>query len=55
MISDASVILLVITMNTTVGVVQEVRAEQAVMALSAMSTPTARVVRDGEERCRPPR
>ncbi|MCI4145730.1 hypothetical protein [Streptomyces sp. MMS20-AI2-20] len=31
-LSDASVILLFITVNTAVGVVQEVRAEQAVMA-----------------------
>ncbi|WP_369153467.1 hypothetical protein [Streptomyces sp. R17] len=52
-LSDASVILLFITVNTAVGVVQEVRAEQAVMALSAMSAPTARVVRDGEERSVP--
>ncbi|MDW6065607.1 HAD-IC family P-type ATPase [Streptomyces sp. FXJ1.4098] len=46
---DAAVILLVITVNTTVGVVQEVRAERAVAALSALSAPAARVVRDGEE------
>jgi len=52
-LSDAAVILLVITVNTAVGVVQEVRAEQAVMALSATSAPTARVVRDGEERSLP--
>ncbi len=48
--SDASVILLVITVNTVVGVVQEVRVEEAVAALSAMNAPSARVVRDGEER-----
>ncbi|TGB01343.1 cation-transporting P-type ATPase [Streptomyces palmae] len=50
---DAAVILLVIVVNTTVGVVQEVRAEQAVAALSAMSAPTARVVREGRERSVP--
>ncbi|MEO3845487.1 cation-transporting P-type ATPase [Streptomyces sp. CNZ287] len=51
--SDATVILFVITVNTVVGVAQEVRAEQAVMALSAMSAPAARVVRDGTERSVP--
>ncbi|MBB4899427.1 hypothetical protein [Streptomyces griseomycini] len=35
------------------GVVQEVRAERAVMALSTMSVPTAGDVRDGEERSLP--
>ncbi|MEU1200373.1 cation-translocating P-type ATPase [Streptomyces sp. NPDC005813] len=48
-LSDAAVILLVIVVNTVVGVVQEVRAEQAVLALSEMSAPSARVVRDGQE------
>lgn len=52
-LSDAAVILLVITVNTLVGVVQEVRAEAAVMALSAMSAPVARVVRGGKERSVP--
>ncbi|MCX4510648.1 cation-translocating P-type ATPase [Streptomyces sp. NBC_01619] len=52
-LTDATVILLVIAVNTAVGVVQEVRAEQAVLALSAMSAPAARVVRDGEERSIP--
>ncbi|MEO3850740.1 cation-transporting P-type ATPase [Streptomyces sp. B8F3] len=52
-LSDATVILFVITVNTVVGVAQEVRAEQAVMALSAMSAPAARVVRDGTERSVP--
>ncbi|MFJ4989467.1 cation-translocating P-type ATPase [Streptomyces sp. NPDC088732] len=46
---DAGVILLVITVNTTVGVAQEVRAEHAVAALTALSAPSARVVRDGTE------
>ncbi|MFE4520103.1 cation-translocating P-type ATPase, partial [Kitasatospora sp. NPDC056783] len=47
---DAVVIALVIVVNTTVGVVQEVRAESAVAALSRLSAPAARVVRDGEPR-----
>ncbi|MGX6739415.1 HAD family hydrolase [Streptomyces peucetius] len=41
--ADSVVIALVITVNTTVGMVQEVRADHAVSALSAMSAPTARV------------
>ncbi|MQS17132.1 HAD-IC family P-type ATPase [Streptomyces kaniharaensis] len=47
---DAVVIALVIVVNTTVGVVQEVRAESAVAALSRLSAPAARVLRDGEQR-----
>jgi Ca2+-transporting ATPase len=45
--SDAIIICLVVLVNTTVGVVQEVRADGAIAALSAMTAPTARVVRDG--------
>ncbi|MET8545925.1 HAD-IC family P-type ATPase, partial [Kitasatospora sp. NPDC004799] len=45
---DAVVIALVVVVNTTVGVVQEIRAESAVAALSRLAAPTARVVRDGE-------
>ncbi|MFE0579659.1 cation-translocating P-type ATPase [Streptomyces sp. NPDC058874] len=44
---DAVVIAVVIVVNTTVGVVQEIRADHAVAALSAMSAPNARVLRDG--------
>ena len=33
--TDAAVILFVIVVNTTVGVVQEVKAERAITALSA--------------------
>ncbi|WP_433719535.1 cation-translocating P-type ATPase [Actinoplanes sp. CA-051413] len=47
--TDASVILFVIVVNTTVGVVQEVKAERAITALSALTAPDARVVRDGAE------
>ncbi|MEU1891203.1 cation-translocating P-type ATPase [Streptomyces pristinaespiralis] len=47
---DSVVIALVITVNTTVGVVQEVRADHAVSALSAMSAPTARVRRAGVDK-----
>lgn len=44
---DAVVIGLVVVFNTTVGVAQEVRADRAVAALSALSVPHARVRRDG--------
>jgi Ca2+-transporting ATPase len=47
--TDALVIGLVVLANTTVGVVQEVRADQAVSALAAMSAPMARVRRGGQE------
>lgn len=49
-LADAAVILLVITVNTTAGYIQEVKAEHAVAALSAMSAPAARVLRGGAER-----
>lgn len=48
--ADAVVIAVVIVVNTTVGVVQETRADHAVAALSAMSAPKARVLRDGAPR-----
>jgi len=44
---DAAIICLVVVVNTTVGVLQEVRADGAIAALSAMSAPSARVLRDG--------
>ncbi|GGK97476.1 ATPase [Sphaerisporangium melleum] len=47
--TDMVVILLVIVVNTTVGVVQEVRADRAITALSALTAPAARVVRDGAQ------
>lgn len=47
--ADAIIIGVVVLFNTTVGVVQEVRADNAVAALSAMTAPTARVMRDGTE------
>ncbi|MFE9255212.1 cation-translocating P-type ATPase [Streptomyces sp. NPDC006879] len=43
--ADAVVIALVIVVNTSVGVAQEIRADNAVTALSAMSAPRARVLR----------
>ena len=45
---DAAVITAVIVVNTTVGVVQEIRADKAITALSDLSAPQARVIRDGD-------
>ena len=47
--TDAGVILFVVVVNTTAGVTQEVKAGQAIMALSEMTAPEARVLRDGEQ------
>lgn len=46
---DTIVIGIVVGANTTVGVVQEVRADRAITALTAMAAPTVRVRRDGAE------
>jgi P-type Ca2+ transporter type 2C len=48
--TDAGVIMLVIVVNTAAGVTQEVRAGQAIAALSQLAAPEARVLRDGEQR-----
>ncbi|MFF7250159.1 cation-translocating P-type ATPase [Embleya sp. NPDC008237] len=47
--ADTAVILFVVTVNTLVGVVQETRADRAVTALSDLSVPAVRVLRDGTE------
>ncbi len=49
-LSDAAVILIVIVVNTSVGVGQELSADRAITALSELAAPVARVVRDGAER-----
>ncbi|MEV1146989.1 HAD-IC family P-type ATPase, partial [Micromonospora sp. NPDC049799] len=46
---DTAVILLVVLVNTAIGVVQEVRADRAIAALDRLAAPTARVVRDGHD------
>ena len=51
--ADASVIVLVIVVNTAVGVTQEVKAGQAIAALSRLTAPDARVLRDGEQQLIP--
>ena len=47
-IADGAIILAVVVLNTTIGVVQEVRAANALDALDRMAAPHAVVVRDGE-------
>jgi Ca2+-transporting ATPase len=49
-LTDTTVILAVIAVNTTLGVVQEVRAGRAIAALSTLTAPQARVVRDSSAR-----
>jgi Ca2+-transporting ATPase len=44
---DAAIIAIVVVLNTTLGVVQERRAERAIEALDQMASPHARVRRDG--------
>ncbi|MBG6096995.1 cation-translocating P-type ATPase [Nocardioides luteus] len=46
-VPDASIIAVVVLVNTAIGVVQERRAEQAMAALGRMAAPRARVLRDG--------
>ncbi|MCA2218977.1 cation-translocating P-type ATPase [Jidongwangia harbinensis] len=50
---DTAVILLVVTVNTLIGVIQEIRADRAIAALDQLAAPTARVVRDGADQIVP--
>ena len=45
--TDAGIILVVVLLNAVLGVIQEARSEAAIEALKDMSTPSARVRRDG--------
>jgi Ca2+-transporting ATPase len=45
--TDAAIIAAVVVLNTSIGVFQEVRAEQAIAALGRMAAPQAHVFRDG--------
>ena len=47
---DAVVIALVVVLNTTVGVLQQRKAERTLAALEELAAPTARAVRDNRER-----
>ncbi|MDD3193558.1 MAG: HAD-IC family P-type ATPase, partial [Oscillospiraceae bacterium] len=46
---EPSLILLIVIVNAVMGVMQESKAEKALDALKGMSTPHARVTRDGKE------
>ncbi|UQZ37674.1 ATPase [Paenibacillus sp. PK3_47] len=48
--TDTVIILLVVVLNAVLGVIQENKAEQALEALKSMSSPMARVRRDGQVR-----
>ncbi|WP_112237248.1 cation-translocating P-type ATPase [Kribbella monticola] len=48
--TDLTVIMVVVVLNTTVGVIQELRAERALAALRRLAAPQARVVRSGRTR-----
>lgn len=46
---EAGLIVLIVILNAVMGVIQEGKAEKALEALKNMSTPHARVLRDGNE------
>ena len=48
--ADAAIIAAVVVLNTVIGVVQDVRAQHAIDALSRMAAPVARAWRDGRLR-----
>ena len=48
-LTDAAVIALVVVVNTSVGVAQEIKADRAITALAQMAAPTVRVRRDGAQ------
>lgn len=48
-LADAVVISIVVVVNTTVGVFEEIRADRAITALSQLTVPSVRVRRDGVE------
>ena len=47
--TEAVVIFTIVVVNAVIGIVQEKKAQSSLEALRNMSTPTARVLRQGEE------
>ena len=47
--AEAIVIFVIVIVNAVIGIVQEKKAADALAALSTLSAPTARVLRDGKE------
>jgi len=52
--TDACVIVLVIVVNTSAAIIQEVKADHAISALTQLAALEARVIRDGGQRQIPP-
>ncbi|GAB5466135.1 MAG: cation-transporting P-type ATPase [Candidatus Kapaibacteriales bacterium] len=50
---DSIVIAVVVLLNTIIGFVQEIRAEAALKSLDKMTSPTSRVIRNGERKTIP--
>ncbi len=48
-VESALVIFVVITMNAILGTVQQVKADKSLESLKALSSPVAKVIRDGEK------